>query len=87
MDRKTVRAYAYAESFPERAPRPFSTTVLHPYLDYLEKRHAEGCENASKLYREIQELGFIGTRWHVLNWTGQAACTRKEYAWKSATQE
>ncbi len=68
MDRKTVRAYAYAEGFPERAPFPYVPNVLTPYLDYLEKRHAEGCENASQLYREIYERGYRSTRWHVLWW-------------------
>ena len=74
MDRKTVRAYAYAQSFPERAPRPYAITVLHPYLEYLEKRHTEGCENASQLYREIRELGFKGTAWHVHRWMQPRRC-------------
>ena len=68
IDRKTVRAYAYADSFPERAPRPYVATVLHPYLEHLEKRHAEGWENALQLYREIHELGFRSTPWHMLRW-------------------
>lgn len=68
IDRKTVRAYAYADSFPERPPRPYTATVLHPYLEHLEKRHAEGCENALQLYREIYKLGFRSTPWHVLRW-------------------
>ncbi len=68
IDRKTVRAYAYADSFPERPPRPYTATVLNPYLEHLEKRHAEGCENALQLYREIHELGFRSTPWHVLRW-------------------
>ena len=68
MDRKTVRTYAYAENFPERAPFPYVPNVLTPYLDYLEKRHAEGCENASQLYREIYAQGYRSTKWHVLWW-------------------
>lgn len=68
MDRKTARAYAYADTFPERAARPYTATVLNPYLKHLEKRHAEGCENASQLYREIYELGFRSTSWQVLRW-------------------
>ena len=68
MDRKTVRAYAYAESFPEKPPYPYVPNVLTPYLDYLEKRHAEGCENASQLYREIYGLGYRSTSWNVLRW-------------------
>lgn len=68
IDRKTVRAYAYAESFPERAPYPYVPNALTPYLDYLEKRHAEGCENASQLWREICARGFKQTKWYVLRW-------------------
>ena len=68
IDRKTVRAYAYADGFPERPPRPYTVTILHPYLEHLEKRHTEGCENALQLYREIHELGFRSTPWHVLRW-------------------
>ncbi len=79
MDRKTVRAYAYAESFPERAPFPYVPNVLTPYLDYLEKRHAEGCENASQLYREIYAQGYRSTKWHVLWWMQPRRRTPSEH--------
>jgi transposase len=68
INRQTARAYAYADHFPERAPLPPQPNLLTPYLDYLEKRQAEGCENACQLWREIQEQGFTGKRWSVLRW-------------------
>ena len=68
INRQTARAYAYADHFPERAPLPPKPNLLTPYLDYLEKRHAEGCENACELWREIQGRGFTGKRWTVLRW-------------------
>ena len=58
----TVRTYAYADTFPEWSRPPRLPSMLDPYLGYLEKRHAEGCENASQLWREIQDQGFPGKR-------------------------
>jgi transposase len=68
MSRGTVRTYAYADTFPEWSRHPRPPSILDPYLSYLEKRHAEGCENASRLWREIQAQGFSGKRWQVLKW-------------------
>lgn len=67
IDRKTVRAYAYADHFPEHPPLPPRPNLLNPYREYLEKRHAEGCENACQLWREIREQGFTGKQWTVLS--------------------
>jgi hypothetical protein len=52
----TVRRYAYAESFPERARRVPPPSILDLYLNHLETRLAEGCENAMALWRELQAL-------------------------------
>ena len=71
MSRGTVRTYAYADTFPEWSRPPRLPSLLDPYLSYLEKRHAEGCENASQLWREIQAQGFPGKRWQVLKWMKQ----------------
>lgn len=68
MSRGTVRTYAYADTFPEWSRPPSLPSLLDPYLSYLEKRHAEDCENASQLWREIQARGFPGKRWQVLKW-------------------
>ena len=47
LHRETVRTFYYAESFPERSHNKFQPSILDPFLPYLKKRHAEGCENAS----------------------------------------
>ncbi len=71
MSRGTVRTYAYADTFPEWSRPPKLPSMLDPYLSHLHKRHAEGCENASQLWREIQAQGFSGKRWQVLKWMKQ----------------
>jgi transposase len=65
LARATVRKYAQAESFPERARRRPNPSRLDPYLAHLEQRMAEGCENAMALWREIRAQGFAGTHRQV----------------------
>ena len=38
LARGTVRKFADAESFPERAVQPPGPSILDPHLDYLEAR-------------------------------------------------
>ncbi len=64
----TVRKYAAAEEFPERAPHRRQRSILDPYLEHLTRRHAEGCENARQLWREIRDLGYPGTTTQVRRW-------------------
>lgn len=59
LSRKTVRRFLRAEQFPEQAPRP-RRTGLEPFREYLEKRWAEGCHNAARLWRELREQGYTG---------------------------
>lgn len=55
----TVRKFAYAGAFPERsAHKRRQSYLLTPYLPSLHQRVAEGCENASLLWKEICQLGF-----------------------------
>ncbi len=55
----TVRKFVSAGAFPERSAHKFRETYrLTPYLPYLEQRVAEGCENASLLWKEISQQGF-----------------------------
>jgi transposase len=68
LTRITVRLYYYAEEFPERNARRPLPSILDPFLPYLEQRLQEGCENASQLWREIQEKGYPGTRRQVSRW-------------------
>ena len=64
----TVRKYAAAEEFPARAPHRRQRSILDPYLEHLARRHAEGCENALQLWREIRDLGYPGTTTQVRRW-------------------
>ena len=57
----TVRKCAHAQSFPERAASGPGPSRLDPYVAHLERRIAEGCEDAMALWREVQELGYDGT--------------------------
>jgi transposase len=84
LHRETVRTFYYAESFPERSHNKFRPSILDPFLPYLKKRHAEGCENASQLWREIRQQGYPGSRsqvdkWMQLNRTCPAKTGAKKY--------
>jgi len=68
LARATVRKYACAEAFPERAVREPGPSILDPYLEYLEQRRASGCENALALWQEIRAKGFSGTSRQVHRW-------------------
>lgn len=67
----TVRRYAAAAEFPERAPHRRQRSILDPYLAHLEGRHADGCENALQLWRDIRDLGYTGTSTQVRRWLQQ----------------
>jgi transposase len=60
MSRGTVRNLVYAGAFPERASTLRANSLLDPYVPYLEKRMARGCCNATQLWKELQEHGFVG---------------------------
>jgi transposase len=68
LARGTVRKFAYARSFPERATRAPRPSILDRYLAHLEARRAAGCENAMALWRELRALGFAGTHRQVHRW-------------------
>jgi transposase len=57
LARGTVRKFADAACFPERAVRAPEPSILDPYLAYLEARQADGCENAMVMWREVHERG------------------------------
>jgi transposase len=64
ITRTTVRRLLKAEEFPERAPRQ-QKSELDCFREYLEKRWAEGCHNASQLCRELRQRGYGGQRSRV----------------------
>ena len=66
-ERKTIRRWLWAGGAPFWS-KPPRTGILKPYQAHLERRWAEGCHNASLLWREIAELGFAGRPGVVLQW-------------------
>lgn len=67
LHRETVRTFYYAEQYPDRT-RKAQSSMLDEFIPHLEKRWAEGCENARELWREIQALGFKGCYVTVNRW-------------------
>ncbi len=67
IDRKTTRRWLRRGSPPSwRKPRRGSAIDVH--IAYLERRWAEGCHNATRLWREVVVLGFKGCRSSVRAW-------------------
>jgi transposase len=64
ITRTTVRKFLRMTEFPERAPRQ-RRSELDSFRDYLERRWAEGCHNASQLCRELRQRGYSGQRSRV----------------------
>jgi transposase len=60
FDRKTVRKYLNITSLPESKKRAKKASKLDEYKDYITTKLHEGPYTASRLYREIQEMGFTG---------------------------
>ena len=60
FDRKTVCKYLNITSVPEPKKRAKKASKLDEYNDYITTKLHEGPYTASRLYREIQEMGFTG---------------------------
>ena len=75
MSTRTVKQYRQADScrfYPEGVRR--GNSKLDAYQSYLEERWQAGCHNATRLWCEINQQGFDGSRGLVANW---AAAERK----------
>ncbi len=68
MSRVTVRRYLASAQFPERARPQRRPSILDPYVAYLQERWEAGCHNGVQLWREIQALGYCGSRRPVIKW-------------------
>jgi len=84
LARATVRKYAYAESFPERAVRRPGHSILDPFIAHLKARMAEGCEDAMVLWREVQARGYahgpkVVQKWVAENRTRPARKTPRKW--------
>lgn len=56
----TVARYYRADSY-QITTRAKGSKLAKPFMAYLRQRWEEGCHNAKKLYREIQEKGYRGS--------------------------
>ena len=68
LSRTKVRRFAQASCFPERGEQRPRPSRLDPYLTFLQQRWAEGCTNASQLWRELRACGYSGCRQQVARW-------------------
>ena len=68
VSRHTVRHWLRTASLPPDQRGYRGPGKIDAYIPYLQTRLAEGCTNQSRLWREIQEQGFTGTRSLVAKW-------------------
>jgi transposase len=72
MSRKTVRRWLRSDKFPERKPPCGRHSHVREFAEYLLQRWAQGCHNATQLFREIRARGYRGSRqmvsYHVSSW-------------------
>jgi transposase len=62
IQRKTIRRWLRTGHFPERKRPVRKPAKVTDFADYLQKRWAEGCHNATKLFQEIRAQGYRGQR-------------------------
>jgi transposase len=71
MSRMTVYKYIQADCFPERAVSRPRSSALNKYLNYIHRRWAEGCNNATQIWREIARQGYKGEEAMVRRYVGR----------------
>jgi transposase len=62
IQRKTIRRFLRAGRYPERARPHRRPQAIDKFEEFLRRRWAEGCHNATKIWHEIQGLGYTGGR-------------------------
>jgi hypothetical protein len=71
-ERKTMRRWIRAGQFPERKSPRGRPTKVQRFTEYLQRRWAEGCHNATRLFEEIRPQNYRGGRSmvarHVATW-------------------
>lgn len=71
-NRRTVKKYLQASTFPERQPRRRRyPRLLDPFKAYLAERWQAGCHNAKQLFGEITSQGFRGQYSIVAEYTSR----------------
>jgi hypothetical protein len=68
LNTKTVRSWIRTETLPLDYHGYRGAGKIAPFIPYLQTRLAEGCTNQSRLWCEIREQGFPGTRSLVAKW-------------------
>jgi transposase len=72
ISRKTVRRWLRSDEFPERKAVSGRHSHVREFDEYLHQRWAQGCHNATQLFREIRSRGYRGSRqmvsYHVSPW-------------------
>jgi transposase len=72
LSRKTVRRFALADQFPERATRRPAPSKLDPFIPYLEQQLVLGQDNAMQLWREVRDHhGYRGSRALLSRWVAR----------------
>ena len=59
--RNTVRRYLNTPEAMRPKPRPLRGSKLEPYMEYIDRRMAEGLENCRVLQRELRALEYEGS--------------------------
>jgi hypothetical protein len=59
IDHRTVKKFRSAEVYPEAKPR-VRESIVDDHASYLDHRLSEGCRSSTRLWRELQKLGFQG---------------------------
>jgi transposase len=60
IGQRTVQRWLQAGHFPERRRRSERPGQAAPFAAYLHQRWADGCHNATQLYRELRARGYTG---------------------------
>jgi transposase len=72
ISERTVNRFLAAGTYPERKRRSSSKAgLLEGHTHYLDQRWAEGCTNATQLWRELCGQGFTGSASLVLTYVAQ----------------
>jgi transposase len=78
VSERTILRWLAAGSLPERKARNEPPSAFAPYANYLTQRWAEGCHNATQLWREVCAQGYCGPKAGI--WTIAQRLRRGEEA-------
>jgi transposase len=79
IDHRTVKKFRTAPVYPEAKPR-VRGSIVDDHASYLDRRLREGCRSSTRLWHELQKLGFRGQVNSVRYWLRQ----RRSYQTRAA---